>query len=349
MLKKTLTLVAACVAASVCLADTNTPYAAGSSVEVSTIMAPLKGTLLDGAIPGWVMILEPERTVPTGVPLSSIAFIRAAPPIVPDSVDDDSVFDEDFGSHFVFGIPRPLDERHQFQPNENMPTVAGITVLSKEAFTLGHYDRFKVPAWVAMRWNEEDLRRSEQVNFGRPSFRSDDDLPAFAQAGTSYQFSQFRHERGHMARDADLEAWGMDAVTEGVTMSNIVPQQQGQGHVVWGRLEDEHRFIVRTDPSVRTVWVVSGPVFENNEANFFVGNNVGVPHSVYKVIAWRSGDGELRARGYIIPQNATDPNLTRYLVPIRDIEQQTGLDFLWGLEDTVEATLETAQPSALWN
>ena len=187
MLKKSLSLVAACVAATVCLADTNTPYPAGSSVEVSTITTPLEGTLLDGAIPGWVMILEPERTVPTGVPLSSIAFIRAAPPIIdPDPDDDDSGFEEDFGSHFVFGIPRPLDERHRFQPNENMPTVAGITVLTKEAFTLGHYDRFKVPAWVAMRWTEEDLRRSEQVNFGRPSFPSDDDLPAFAQAGTSY-------------------------------------------------------------------------------------------------------------------------------------------------------------------
>ena len=57
----------------------------------------------------------------------------------------------------------------------------------------------------------------------------------------------------------------------------------------------------------------------------------------------------VRARGYSIPQHSTDTNLTRYLAPIRDIEQQTGLDFLWGLEDTVEGPMETAQPSALWN
>ena len=51
-----------------------------------------------------------------------------------------------------------------------------------------------------------------------------------------------------------------DADCEGMRMSNIVPQRKGRNHVVWGRLEDQHRVC---DPAfgITTVWTVSGPIF----------------------------------------------------------------------------------------
>jgi DNA/RNA endonuclease G (NUC1) len=86
-------------------------------------------------------------------------------------------------------------------------------------------------------------------------------------------------------------------------MSNIVPQQR-KGHVVWGKLENEHRYVVSdASKGIKAVWLISGPVFLNGQAEKVIGpDRVGAPHAVYKIIGWQKADGKFAARGYIIKQ-----------------------------------------------
>ncbi len=252
--------------------------------------------------------------------------------------------------HLLYGAPEIEEaDRFAFTPDGFDEPVEGMTVLVKEAFTLGHYDRLKLPAWVAMHWTLEDLVRSETVTFGRPSFRLDSDLPPYARDGTSLTFSLTKMERGHMARDADLEAWGYDAVTDGVTMSNIVPQRVSKNHVVWGRLENQHRFIVDEDDfDIDTVWVISGPIFDDVDAVTFSPGGVGIPDATYKVIGWLGSEEELHVRAYVIRQNDTDTGLTKYLRSVAEVEELTGLDFFPELDPAIANPLEAATFTTLW-
>ena len=112
--------------------------------------------------------------------------------------------------HFVFGMPRLVDDRHNFTPDGFTIPQAGITVVAREGFVVAHFDRMKAPLWVAQRWTRFDHTRMGEVpSQGRP-WREDLEVPEYARSGTSYSGNQTELDRGHMARHAMNRAWGVD-------------------------------------------------------------------------------------------------------------------------------------------
>lgn len=338
------------------LGETGTPYPPGTKVEVGTPAGSVSGILKDRIKDGWISILEPGRKLPTAVPDRSIGFIRPealpkgpASPHMPPPPEASS-------DHYVFGHPRVADrKRFAFKPfPKTDEEVEGHTVLKRFAFTLGHYDKHKVPAWVAMRWTREnhDVAASEPSH--PRNFVADVELPPYARTGKDYQHAKFGYERGHMARHEDLSGCGAPgdprrATREGCFMSNIVPQQR-KGHTVWGKLEEEHHDIV-ADPAsgITTIWLIAGPVFKNGEAREIIGpDKVGAPDAVFKIIAWKRA-GKLTARAFIIHQEDTDRNLAIYLTTINAVEQATGLDFFSDMDDDQEEALESRKFGGLWS
>jgi endonuclease G len=286
-------------------------------------------------------------------------------------------------SHFVYGMPRPTDGRFNIRlPTDppGSPPRPGLSVLVREGFVVGHYDRFKVPAWVMMRWTRDDYERSEKEP-GRAdrNWAPDEELPEYARAGTDYDAEISHMDRGHMARHEDNKAWGLDNVDMGCRMSNLVPQHRELNGGAWLSLENAHRQVV-ADPEktgVAAVWVISGPVFQGDQPDGTVGNGVGVPHATYKVMGWFNESGRFQMRGYVLKQtDRADPparvasgrrpstrdsrgngssrnepsvDLRKFLTPVREIEKSTGLDFFSDLPDPEEEALETIRPSEPWN
>ncbi len=333
------------VAAAVGAAETGTPFPAGTKVEVTTPSGTVAGVLEDRTTAGWVMVREPGRPGPTAIPERSVSFLRPTAPAAapgaragqaapkapaPKSPTPKTPASEE---HFIFGQPRVTKpERFAFSPTPGNP-VEGVTVLKRRAFTVGHYDKHKTPAWVAMRWTRAEYDVSESRPNHPRTFQADPELPGYAQTGKDYDHAHTKYQRGHMARHEDLSGFGAPGdpflgTKQGCLMSNIVPQLQ-KGHTVWGRLEDEHREIVaRPNTAIKTVWLISGPVFRGGEAEQVIGpDRVGAPEAVFKVIAWKKPDGTLTARGYVVRQDATGTNLKVFLRTIDDIEAVTGLDF----------------------
>ena len=110
--------------------------------------------------------------------------------------------------HFVFGMPRMIDDRHDFTPEGFSEKQTGITVIAREGFVVAHFDRMKAPLWVAQRWTKFDFTRMNDVpSQGRP-WQEDLVLPPYARGGTSYDGNQTELDRGHMARHAMNRAWG---------------------------------------------------------------------------------------------------------------------------------------------
>ena len=294
--------------------------------------------------------------------VKSMSRIRSRNQAVSDLVDafdeeinmstaDDATIDRD--QHFIFGEPEITDpDRFRFTPTGSTQEVEGYDVYEKIAYTIGHFEKHKVPAWVAMKWTKENLQSNRFFDRDDFDFDTDDDLPSHAQAPTSLRHATFGFERGHMARNRDLYAFGFDATAEGFLMSNIVPQQQ-PGHSSWGHLENEHRGIVGARSDIDEIWVVSGPIFENDEPFKVItsqGKTMSAPHATYKVIGWFTGE-QFHCRGYIIDQedDIDRPDLDLAIRSVDEIEVATGIDFFHKLPDDVETALESKSHTRLWD
>lgn len=131
------------------LAETGTPYPAGTDVEVSTPGGTVAGVLVDRTTPGWVMVRETGRKAATAIPEKSIAFVRpgaeraaipAGPSLAPQVPGTVREAAPDAADHAPYGLPRVArPERFAFRPEPGAAVVDGVTVLRRHAFTVGHY------------------------------------------------------------------------------------------------------------------------------------------------------------------------------------------------------------------
>ena len=84
-------LLAAAAASLVLAADTGTPYPAGNVGRDHDVRGHGVRRPGDRTTPGWVMVREADRALPTAVPEKSIALIRAqAPPPPPPVLPPDA-------------------------------------------------------------------------------------------------------------------------------------------------------------------------------------------------------------------------------------------------------------------
>jgi endonuclease G len=138
--------------------------------------------------------------------------------------------------------------------------------------------------------------------------------------------------------------YGREAQLETFLMSNICPQRPNLNRRVWEKLEGK----VADDYANRlpNVWVTSGPIFGANVERLPCG--VEIPDAFYSIVV-AGPHGRPSALAFIVPQtvNGTE-SLPQFLRSIDKIEQETGLNFLAGLQDNVERALEQDPAPAMW-
>ena len=225
--------------------------------------------------------------------------------------------------HFVFGMPRLVDRRHDFQPLGCMCEVPGISVVVREGHVAANFDRMRAPLWVSQRWTKADFIRMNNLGkFDRP-FKEDIEVPKYARAGTSYKGNTTLMDRGHMARHQKNRAWGEDNSDAGCFMTNSTPQHKAVNRgTAWRALEDELRDIVADeDRGIEVIWVISGSVYrdaenpasEPPESDFAAveligvadGKPFGVPDATFQVVGWFGSNARFQARGYVFAHPGT--------------------------------------------
>ena len=266
--------------------------------------------------------------------------------------------------HFVFGMPRIVDDRHFGSAGP------GISVVVREGFVAAHFENMRVPLWVCQRWTRTELDRMRAVESLGRDWYDDPDLPPALHAGTSYRGSETELDRGHMARHSMNRAWGVNSSIYGCLMTNCAPQHRSVNRgSAYRTLEDAIVDFTDLPEQVEVLWTITGTVFsrDGDPEDFTrivrITSGFGVPHATYKIVAWFGPDGAFHARGYLFEQPHrlgasgmpvfTIPDqrrpLSSFNVPLRVIEARTGVEFFPRLHPNLATSLKSTVQDAPWN
>lgn len=132
-------------------------------------------------------------------------------------------------------------------------------------------------------------------------------------------------------------------------MSNIVPQHENMNGAAWNDIEDEHRRVVANPATgIKAVWIISGPIFENDKPAMTVGNDIGVPQACFEVIGWFDKKSQFQCCAYVLRQTDTKKGPAKYLTTVDAVESLTGLDFFAELPDVQEDRVEKEKHVRAW-
>lgn len=223
-------------------------------------------------------------------------------------------------------------------------------VFRNQAYMVGYSEKLGNPLWVSY----EVLALPEKVTrLPRPDYFKSDwrstrcwlVLPCIEHD----DYTQSGYDRGHLAPNHVIATrYGQQAQHETFLMTNITPQAPNLNRRAWQRLEEisANYFAERFAP----FQVITGPIFDAKPRHLPGYKFIAIPKSFYKIFVKPSQAGEApKVLAFIIPQEVKgNEDLSQFLVSIRDIEQQTGLDFLHQLDDGIETYVETLIDPQSW-
>ena len=165
-------------------------------------------------------------------------------------------------------------------------------------------------------------------------------------------------------KSAMYHCYGPDAVYDTFQMSNASPQLGELNNGPWGDLEDLVRD--KYSKAFGEIWVIAGPIFDDANGKAYLTKEPGcssfkqraveIPDAFYKIVIDEFGD-EIRVLAFIIDRseeygygegNSIPERLSGFLVSVDEIEDRTGLDFIWELDDTAEAEFERTVIQQMW-
>lgn len=206
-------------------------------------------------------------------------------------------------------------------------------------FSLLYDEAHEQPRWVAYRLTRDEVYG---VHERKDNFRPDPSISTGSADLEDYRGSGY--DRGHLIPAADL-SWSEEAMSDSFYMSNMSPQEPEFNRGVWASLEAVVRNYAVTEGAVH---VVTGPVLTDGPYQKIGGNGVSVPKQYYKVIL-DYVEPEMKAIGFLLPNEGTRVRLERFATSVDHIEKITGIDFFPRLPDDEEAALESSFDFSLWD
>lgn len=209
--------------------------------------------------------------------------------------------DDKCGKFVAYGAPVSTDHNTQYSCKQN--------------YALKYNNASKTAVYVVEHVTKESITG--------PAKRKDDFRPDPALIkGTSAELSDYAgkpYDRGHLAPGAD-NTQTAEIMSESFYLSNMIPQVPNNNRGIWKQLEVQVREYVLKN---NDVYVVSGPIY--NTVYETIGNGVGVPQRIFKVIVDTKAQ---RASAYIFPNTALPvADLPKYKVTIRELEKESGINF----------------------
>ena len=235
--------------------------------------------------------------------------------------------------------------------------------IKRYPFRIG--DRYQAPPKIGRsKWYEHEgyqflyIGRSDGVSVEPTKRKLDLSYKSVNQVQFPNLVKPVRLERGHLAQKvhADRISWQAGCNTH--FFYNAVPQSSGMNGGVWLRLESYTGALAN---KVGQVWIIAGPIYDRDKPILLLGEPgevpVAVPHALYKVVVWRDANQAIQARGFIFRQDReykrscawnTEEKLPAFVVPISQIQEQTGLQFFTGLQRSLRERLLNNTNKNLW-
>ena len=213
--------------------------------------------------------------------------------------------------------PNPVQACAVHQPYGFAQTNLPLQPICRQAYLVAYDAAAKLPNYVAY----ELLPQNALGCVARTNaFAADQSVPGGARPD---DYAATGYDKGHMAPDGDL-SWDVQVEYESFLMTNMSPQAGSLNRGIWKLLETSVRGWSYQLGNNFTV--IAGGLYNAQDKK--IGNGVVVPHAFYKIVI-NNNTGAVAA--WAFPHVAPYPNLgndlTKFRVPVQQIEQQAGIQF----------------------
>lgn len=211
-------------------------------------------------------------------------------------------------------------------------------VLRNEGFMVGYSELRGNPLWVSYRLTTLTGKSSRHKRPGR----FETDWRSLARIGHD-DYSRSGYTRGHLAPSHTMaQHYGREGQLDTFLMTNIAPQRAELNNKVWQRIEKwEADDAV---PRYGTLWVITGPLFDNNIERLATSLQVEIPDAFYRIVAVpadANNDTPL-LYAFIVPQNVNgSEGIEAFMTSVDRVEELSGFDFFSELPDELEQQLES--------
>ncbi len=212
------------------------------------------------------------------------------------------------------------------------------TVIEKNFYVLQYNELFEQADWVAYELTRDEVMGSIARN---DSFKADTDIGTGSAALADYRGSGF--DRGHLAPAADMKMTA-ESMSDSFFMSNMSPQAPSFNRGIWSQLESYVRTWAYENTSI---YIVTGPVLTKAAYPTIGENEVAIPEYYYKVVLDYT-EPEIKAIGFILPNEKATQPLEAYAFSIDEVEAFTGIDFYPLLPDDQEEEIEAVFDISRW-
>jgi endonuclease G len=233
---------------------------------------------------------------------------------------------EIYCEHFFYGYP--------------YGTPASNDLIIRDIYALSNNDSTRFADWVAYRLTMHEVDGDltvERAWKSDPWLDEDETLENSPDDDYLRANRRIKTDRGHQAPLASFKGSRHAAHTN--YLSNITPQKSDLNQGPWSRLEEKVRNIVRQG---QVIYVMTGPLYERSMEALPRSDEPHIVPSGYWKIIGMERSGNISIVGFIFDQETPRSDaLLSHLAAIDEIEQRSGLDFLWLLDDQLENSLES--------
>ena len=227
---------------------------------------------------------------------------------------------------------------YSYSQQLELPKPLGGEIEHYTGYSLEYNEAAEQPFWIAYELTSEEVNGTLKR---KDSFKYDPHISTGSATLSDYSNSGF--DRGHLAPAADMK-WNKVVMSESFYMSNMSPQVPGFNRGIWKKLEEQVRnWAIENEKLL----ITTGPIITKGYKT--IGKNkVAVPSHYYKVIADIT-EPDIKAIGFILPNEKSNKPLTSFAVSIDKVEEITGIDFFYQLSDNIENHIESKIDVNKWS
>jgi endonuclease G, mitochondrial len=221
---------------------------------------------------------------------------------------------------------------------EGLEIPKGGKAIQYNGYTLSYNTQYKQANWVAYTLDIEELNTK---NTGRTDdFREDPKVDG----AHLEDYKNSGYDRGHLCPSADRTS-SVELCSETYLLSNMSPQLHSFNAGLWLDAENAVRDAAR---KYKKIYIATGPVFSENMTTIGSCCQIAVPDFFYKVILAFDNSGEAHTIALLCPQKYKRNNLYLYATTVDKIEELTGIDFFYNLDDNIEVVVEASYDLSDW-
>ncbi|MEQ8243992.1 DNA/RNA non-specific endonuclease [Fulvivirga sp.] len=250
-------------------------------------------------------------------------------------------------THLAFGQPRPEIHCKHFFYGYPFGTPETNDLIIRDIYALSNNDDTKFADWVAYRlsMHEVDGDLTVERNWKADPWLAEEETLEPSPDDYKGASNGINVDRGHQAPLASFK--GSRHASHTNYLSNITPQKSDLNQGPWVKLENKVRDVVK---DVGEVYVMTGPVYQRAMSPLPNADDAHkVPSGYWKIICIQEGSNVSVAAFFFDQNTPRNAKIKDHKKTIDEIEQLTGLDFLWELPDNEESQVESSLNNAFIN